>query len=164
MTGVLSDAQRAFLQGNHSAVMATLDDDGLPHLVPVGCALIDGQLWTSGRQNRVRTRHLRERPYATLTVLPLRTVEHPGHRPQRAPGHRGDWVSVAGPVEIRDADPVGDNLLLYREIMGTAPEDPAEYATAMVREGRLVYVLTPQKAYGPSWHRRLPPDLAEVTR
>ncbi len=163
MTGVLTDAQCAFLHTHHSAVMATLDDDGFPHVVPVGCALIGGRLWSSGRQGRVRTSHLRRRPHATLTVLPLRTVEHPGHRPRRASGHRGDWVSVFGPVEIQDADPVGDNLRLYQEIMGVPPADPDEYAEAMIRERRLVYVLTPQKAYGPSWHRRTPPDLVGVT-
>ena len=48
MAEVLSDQQRAFLEANHSAVMATVDDRGRPHAVPVLCALVDGQLWSSG--------------------------------------------------------------------------------------------------------------------
>ena len=153
MTGVLTDAQVAFLATHHAAVMATIDDDGFPHVVPVGCALIDGRLWSSGRRSRVRTRHLERRPHATLTVLPYRTPDRPGHQPRRPEAGWGDWVTVRGPVEIRDADPVGDNLRLYREIMGREPDDPSRYAEAMLREERLVYVLSPARAYGPSWRR-----------
>ena len=40
MAEVLSDSQRAFLEANHSAVMATVDDRGRPHAVPVLCALM----------------------------------------------------------------------------------------------------------------------------
>jgi PPOX class probable F420-dependent enzyme len=162
MTGALSEAEVAFLRHNHAAVMATIDEHGFPHVVPVGCALVDGRLWSSGRHSRVRTRHLRERPHATLTVLPLRTVEQPGHRPQRPPGYHGDWVTVFGTVEIRTDDPVGDNLLLYREIMGRPPDDPTGYAAMMLRERRLVYVLTPVRTYGPTWRRARTTEL-EVT-
>jgi nitroimidazol reductase NimA-like FMN-containing flavoprotein (pyridoxamine 5'-phosphate oxidase superfamily) len=42
---ILPDSQRAFLEANHSAVMATVDDRGRPHAVPVLCALVDGQPW-----------------------------------------------------------------------------------------------------------------------
>jgi Pyridoxamine 5'-phosphate oxidase len=54
---ILSDAQRAFLEANHSAVMATIDDRGRPHAVPVLCALgewltVSGPVETR-RQRRV---------------------------------------------------------------------------------------------------------------
>ena len=49
MASILSDQQRSFLEANHSAVMATIDDRGRPHAVPVLCALVDGQLWSSGK-------------------------------------------------------------------------------------------------------------------
>jgi hypothetical protein len=48
MADILSEQQRAFLEANHSAVMATVDDRGRPLAVPVLCALVDGQLWSSG--------------------------------------------------------------------------------------------------------------------
>ena len=44
MASVLSDQQRAFLEVNHSAVMATVDDRGRPHAVPVLCALVEDNL------------------------------------------------------------------------------------------------------------------------
>lgn len=153
MSGILTAAQIGFLETHHSAVMATIDDDGFPHVVPVGCALVDGRLWSSGRRNRVRTGHLIQRPHATLTVLPIRTPENPGHRPRRPDDHRGDWVTVLGSIEIKDDDPVRDNLWLYQQIMGHLPEDPQRYAAAMAREERLIYVLTPIRSYGPSWRR-----------
>ena len=60
MAEILSDSQLAFLEANHSAVMATVDDRGRPHAVPVLCALVDGRLWSSGTERRVRTRYLVE--------------------------------------------------------------------------------------------------------
>ena len=69
MAPVLSDRHRAFLEANHRAMMATVDDRGRPHAVPALCAVVDGQLWSSGTDRRVRTRYLAARPYASLTVL-----------------------------------------------------------------------------------------------
>ena len=55
----LSDSQRSFLETHHSAAMATMGCDGTPRMVRVGVALIDGKLWSSGTQDRVRTARLR---------------------------------------------------------------------------------------------------------
>jgi pyridoxine/pyridoxamine 5'-phosphate oxidase len=91
---ILSDAQRAFLEANHSAVMATVDDRGRPHAVPVLCALVDGQLWSSGSDPRARTRCPAARPFASLfaslTVL--------------GKGFWGEWLTVSGPVEALTAE------------------------------------------------------------
>jgi PPOX class probable F420-dependent enzyme len=133
MAEVLSEQQRAFLEANHSAVMATVDDRGRPHAVPVLCALVDGELWSSGTDLRVRTRHLESRPYATLTVLTR--------------GFWGEWLTVTGPVETRRGNRVDDNLRLYRAATGRDPDDLEEYRAAMATERRLVYVLTPEKVY-----------------
>ena len=139
MAEVLSAQQHAFLQVNHTAVMATIDARGRPHAVPVLCALVDGELWSSGTEGRVRTRHLDERPYATLTVL---------HK-----GFWGEWLTVAGKVEVRRASRVEDNLRLYRAATGRDPDDLDEYRTAMGEERRLVYALTPERVYPSSTAR-----------
>jgi|SoiMethySBSTD1v2_1073268.scaffolds.fasta_scaffold31742_2 PPOX class probable F420-dependent enzyme len=133
MAPVLSDRQRAFLEANHSAVMATVDGRGRPHAVPVLCALVDGQLWSSGTELRVRTRYLAARPYASLTVL--------------GQGFWGEWLTVRGPVETRRERGVEDNLRLYRAVTGRDPDDLEEYRAAMVTERRLVYALTPERVY-----------------
>jgi len=133
MAPVLSDRQRAFLEANHSAVMATVDGRGRPHAVPVLCALVGGQLWSSGTELRVRTRYLAARPYASLTVL--------------GQGFWGEWLTVRGPVETRRERGVEDNLRLYRAVTGRDPDDLEEYRAAMVTERRLVYALTPERVY-----------------
>ena len=133
MAEILTSRQRAFLEANHSAIMATVDDRGRPHAVPVLCALVDGQLWSSGTDLRVRTRYLAARPYASLTVL--------------GKGFWGEWLTVSGPVETRRDHRVEDNLRLYRAATGRDPDDLEEYRAAMVAERRLVYVLTPERVY-----------------
>ena len=133
MAEVLSEQQLAFLDGNHTAVMATTDACGRPHAVPVLCAVVDGELWSSGTEGRVRTRHLDQRPYATLTVLQK--------------GFWGEWLTVAGPVRVRRGDGPADNLRLYRAVTGRDPDDLEEYRAAMVAERRLVYALTPERVY-----------------
>ena len=133
MAEALSEQHRAFLAANHSAVLATVDDRGRPHAVPVLCALIEGRLWSSGTDRRVRTRHLEARPYASLTVL--------------AKGFWGEWLTVSGPVETRRDRRVEDNLRLYRAVTCRDPDDLEEYRAAMVAERRLVYVLTPQRVF-----------------
>jgi PPOX class probable F420-dependent enzyme len=133
MGQVLTEQHRAFLEANHTAVMATVDGVGRAHAVPVLCALVGEELWSSGTDLRVRTRHLEARPYATLTVLTR--------------GFWGEWLTVAGPVEIRRDARVEDNLRLYRVATGRDPDDLDEYRAAMVAERRLVYVLTPERVY-----------------
>ena len=65
----LSGRARAFLEANRGAAMTTLRRDGSAHAVRVGVALVDGRLWSSGTADRVRTRHLRRDPRATLFVF-----------------------------------------------------------------------------------------------
>jgi len=130
---ILSQRHVAFLETNHRAIMATVDDRGRPHAVPVLCALVDGRLWSSGTERRVRTRYLAARPFASLTVL--------------GEGFGGEWLTVSGPVETRRHHRVEDNLRLYRAATGRDPDDLEEYRAAMVAERRLVYVLTPERVF-----------------
>ncbi|HEX8135675.1 MAG TPA: pyridoxamine 5'-phosphate oxidase family protein [Actinomycetes bacterium] len=44
MGEVLTERHRAVLEANHTAVMATVDDLGRAHAVPVPCAPIGGEL------------------------------------------------------------------------------------------------------------------------
>jgi PPOX class probable F420-dependent enzyme len=65
----LSERERAFLAEHHSAAMATVREDGSPHVVRVGVAVVDGRIWSSGTRGRLRTRNLRRDPRATLLVF-----------------------------------------------------------------------------------------------
>jgi PPOX class probable F420-dependent enzyme len=114
--------------------MATLRADGTPHLVRVGVGLVDGKLWSSGTKTRVRTRHLRHDPRATLFVLDPKDAWH--------------WLALETTVTIHDGpDAVDRNLALYRVLAGE-PDDLDEYRRAMVDEQRLIYEFEINRAYG----------------
>jgi PPOX class probable F420-dependent enzyme len=126
---------RRFLEDNHGAVVATLRADGTPHVARVGVGLVDGKLWSSGTQGRVRTGHLRRDPRATLFVLDPNDAWH--------------WLALESIVTIHDGpDAVDRNLALYRVLAGE-PDDIDEYRQAMVDEQRLIYEFDIKRAYGP---------------
>jgi PPOX class probable F420-dependent enzyme len=123
-----------FLERHHSAVMVTLKRDGTPHVARITVGLVNGKLWSSGTQGRIRTRHLRRDPRATLCVLDDRN-------PYR-------WLGLETTVTILDGpDAPQQNLALYRVLAGE-PKDLGEYLQAMVREERLVYEFAIQRSYG----------------
>jgi PPOX class probable F420-dependent enzyme len=124
---------RGFLEKHHSAVLVTLRRDGFPHVAKVGIGLVDGKLWSSGTQDRVRTAHVRRDPRGTLFVS--------GSGPQ-------EWLGLDCRVSILDGDDAPQlNLKLYRELAGE-PDDLQEYLDAMVAERRLIYEFEVLKAYG----------------
>lgn len=130
----MDDRVRAFLERHHGAVMATLRRDGTPHVARIAVGLVDGELWSSGTQTRVRTKHLRRDPRATLLVLDDANPYH--------------WLGLETRVAIHDGrDAVERNLALYRVLAGE-PGDLGEYREAMVRERRLIYAFDIRRAYG----------------
>jgi hypothetical protein len=67
----LADAELAFLVEHHSAAMVTVNPEGIAKVARVGVALIDGKLWSSGTEDRVRTKRLRRRAApSTSTTSP----------------------------------------------------------------------------------------------
>lgn len=135
MTGATVDRNvEQFLTHNHDAVMTTLKRDGTPHVARMALAVVDGRLWSSGTQSRVRTKHLRRDPRCTLFVFG---------------GERQEWLGLETEVEVLDGtDAPQLNLRLYRAITGRQPDDLDEYLAAMVDEGRLIYEFTVLRAYG----------------
>ena len=65
----LSSAETKFLETQHSAAMITIGSGGVPKVVRIGVALVDGHVWSSGTQGRVRTKRLRRDPRCTLFVF-----------------------------------------------------------------------------------------------
>ena len=130
----MDERVRAFLEDHHSAAVATIKPDGAPHVARIGIALIGDVLWSSGTRNRVRTRNLRRDPRATLFVFDPRQAQ--------------SWMGIESQVRILDGpDAPQKNLELYRALAGE-PEDVEEYLAAMVREERLIYEFTIDRAYG----------------
>jgi PPOX class probable F420-dependent enzyme len=130
----LSERDREFLATNRSAVMVTLKADGTPHVARVGVGLVDGKLWSSGTQGRLRTKHLRRDPRSTLFVFSDRD--------------RQQWLGLETTVTILDGPDAPElNLRLYRTLAGE-PDDVHEYLRAMVDEQRLIYEFEVGHSYG----------------
>jgi hypothetical protein len=138
----LSDRDAAFLQGHHSAAMITTARSGVAKAVRVGVALVDGKLWSSGTQDRARTRRLRSDPRCTLFVFDSGFA----------------WLTLETAVKILEADDAPQlNLRLFR-VMQSRPDGPLswfgghlsedEFLRAMVDERRLIYEFDVQRTYG----------------
>jgi PPOX class probable F420-dependent enzyme len=142
----LSPAQRAFLEANHAAAMITLRDDGTPHAVRVGVAVVDGRVWSSGLPSRARTRHVRRDPRATLFVFDQAYA----------------FLSLEARVRILDGpDAPEQSLRLFEAMQRGLPNVPpgmllwhgtprtrADFVRIMADEQRLIYEFEPLRAYG----------------
>lgn len=138
----LSGADVNFLADHHSAAMITVSSAGVAKPSRVSIALVDGKLWSSGTQNRVRTARLRYDPRCTLFVFDAESA----------------WRGLETTVTILDGpDAPQLNLRLFREMLG-APTGPIswfgrnfsddEFIQAMVDQERLVYEFEVHRSYG----------------
>ena len=141
-TMALSPKDTAFIEEHPSAAMITVSRDGTPRAARVGIALVDGKLWSSGTQDRVRTKRLRRDPRCTLFVFEA--------------GWK--WLTLDTTVRILDGDDAPElNLRLVRA-MQRKPTGPLgwftgelseeEFLAALVDEKRLVYEFDIQRSYG----------------
>jgi PPOX class probable F420-dependent enzyme len=137
----------AFIDQHSSAAMVTLRADGTPHTARVGVAVVDGRIWSSGTESRVRTRHLRRDPRASLFVF---DTSPPG----------AQWLGLETEVTILDGPDAPElNFRLMRQMQtGRAPEGKVvwfggmiseeDFLAQMREEQRLVYEFGVKRAYG----------------
>ncbi|HEX5480306.1 MAG TPA: pyridoxamine 5'-phosphate oxidase family protein [Dehalococcoidia bacterium] len=143
----MDQALTTFLEHNRGAAMITVRRNGAAHAVRVGIALVDGKIWSSGTQSRLRTRHLRRDPRSTLFVF------------DAAYG----YASLECTVNILDgADAPELNLRLFevfqRGMTPPVPEgkvmwsgaqrDIDDFLRIMREERRLIYEFEVQRASG----------------
>jgi PPOX class probable F420-dependent enzyme len=141
------DKTRTFLEKHHAAAMATVRANGLPHVVRVGVALVNGKLWSSGVPDRVRNRHLRRDPRASLYV------------PEQGYG----YLTIEAGVTILEGPDVPDlSVALFRTMQAGMPGittpgnlfwgrvevTPDQFRQAMLNEHRLIYEFHPTRTYG----------------
>jgi hypothetical protein len=122
--------------------MITIGENGLPKPVRVGIALVDGKLWSSGTQDRVRTRRLRRDPRCTLFVF----------------DQAFRWLALETTVTILEGpEAAAQNLRLFR-VMQDRPSgslswfgsdlNEGAFLQAMVQEHRLIYEFGVHRSYG----------------
>jgi PPOX class probable F420-dependent enzyme len=138
-------AVESFIRENQAAAMITLRADGSAHSVRVGVGIVDGKLWSSGTQTRVRTKHLRRDPRSTLFVF----------------DNQFRWLSLECRVNILDGPEAPHlNFRLMEEFQRKMQVEPgkvswfgrqltrAEFFDTMVQEQRLIYEFDILRAYG----------------
>jgi len=136
---------RTYLDKYHGAAMVTLRRDGTPHVVRVGVALIDGKIWSSGTQTRVRTKNLRRDPRSTLFVF----------------DSEWRWLTLECAVNILEGSDAPQLNLQFMQVMQQGmPTEPdrinwfgrmmthEEFLKTMVEEQRLIYEFDIVRAYG----------------
>jgi PPOX class probable F420-dependent enzyme len=143
----LTEQELAFLADNHRAAMVTLRPDGGPHVVRVGAAVVDGKVWSSGTQGRVRTGNLRRDPRSTLFVF------------DQAWG----GLALDATVTILEGPDVPRlSLRLFQEMQRQLDPGPSpghlfwegkevgheQFLRTMVEERRLIYQFEVHRAYG----------------
>ena len=138
----LTDSEIAFLEKNHSAAMITTTADGTPKVARVGVAVIDGRLWSSGTNDRVRTKRLRRDPRCTLYVH----------------DNAFGFLAIESTVTILDGSDATDLSLRLFRVMQGKPTGPLswfggefednEFLARMKAEQRLIYEFEPHHTYG----------------
>src|SRR5258708_5280649 len=122
----LTPAETAFLESQHSAAMITIGEGGVPKAVRVGVALVDGKLWSSGTQDRVRTSRLRRDPRCTLFVF----------------DQQFSWLALETTVTILEGpDAAAQNLQLFR-VMQNRPSGSLIWYGGEVDETSFLHTMT----------------------
>ena len=122
-----------FLERVWTGAMVTVRPNGTAHVARLNVGLVDGKIWVSGTQSRVRTKHLRANPKATLFVFDSKS---------------GDWLGIEGHVTIHEGPDAPEKCLALQRATGREPEDLEAFRRRMVEEQRLIYEFSIDRAYG----------------
>jgi hypothetical protein len=143
----LSEEQQRFLDSNHSAAMIVPRSTGAPHAVRVATAVVGGKIWSSGTQDRLRTRLLRRDPRSTLFIF----------------GSGNGYLTLETTVMLLEGADVPElSLRLFQTMQaGMQPPPPSghlmwfgqplsfdEFRQRMIDEQRLIYQFEVERAYG----------------
>ncbi|MFE1235576.1 PPOX class F420-dependent oxidoreductase [Streptomyces tendae] len=134
-TRVCLDELLDFVRPRHRAVLLTRRSDGSPQGSPLTCGVDDaGRIVVSTYPERAKTRNARRDPRVSIIVL--------------SDEWNGPWVQIDGTAEVLDApDSVEPLVEYFRNISGEHP-DWDEYRQAMVKQGKSIIRVTPEK-WGP---------------
>lgn len=124
-----------FVRPRHHGILLTIRADGSPQGSPVTMGVDSaGRIVVSTYPERAKTRNAKRNPAASVIVL--------------SDDFGGAWVQVDGTAEVIDIpDSVEPLVEYYRSISGEHP-DWNEYREAMVRQGKSLIRVTPQR-WGP---------------
>ena len=139
------DELLAFVRERHDVVLLTYRADGGPQLSPVTAGVDDdGRIVVATYPERAKAVNVRRDPRASVLVL--------------SDAFGDAWVQVDGSAEVLDLPEALDAFVTYfRNISGEHP-DWDEYRAAMVRQGKCLLRITPER-WGPIATGGFPPRL-----
>ncbi|HEY9291470.1 MAG TPA: pyridoxamine 5'-phosphate oxidase family protein [Microlunatus sp.] len=145
----MDDQIAAYLDDHHAAAMITQRPDRRVHAVRCGVAVVDGRLWSSGTQQRVRTANLRRNPECTLFVFGASTDD---------PYSYLTLETTATILEGPDAPELNWSLFSAMQAGMNPPSDQLywngtltsrdDFLAVMVDEQRLIYEFAIHASYG----------------
>jgi PPOX class probable F420-dependent enzyme len=146
-TSVSREELLDFVRPRHRVLLITTRSDGRPQASPVTAGVDgSGRIVVSTYPQRAKTRNARRDPRVSVLVL--------------SEDFDGPWVQVDGTAEVVDAtEDVEPFVEYFRCIAGEHP-DWAEYREAMVKQGKSLLLITPER-WGPIATGGFPPELAE---
>jgi len=135
-----------FIRPRHRATLVTTRSDGSPQLSLVTCGVdAEGRIVISTYPERAKAANLRRRPAASVCI--------------QSEDWNGPYVQVDGTAEVIDLpDSVEPLVEYFRCISGEHP-DWDEYRAAMVRQGKSLIRITPER-WGPIATGGFPPGRA----
>mgnify|MGYP001203514334 CR=1 FL=1 len=139
------DGLLEFVRPRHRMVLTTTRHDGAPQMSPVTGGVDErGRIVIATYPQRAKTANARRDPAVSVLV--------------QSDEWDGPWVQVDGRAEVLDVPEAVDPLVDYfRSISGEHP-DWDEYREAMVRQGKSLIRITPDR-WGPVATGGFPPEL-----
>ena len=144
-TTVTRDELLDFISPRHHAIVITTRADGTPQASPVTCGVDDGKIVVATYPERAKTRNARRNPQVTVLVL--------------SDDFGGPWVQVDGTAEVLNVPEAIEPLVGYFRAISGEHSDWDEYRQAMVRQGKSLLRITPER-WGPVATGGFPPRLA----
>jgi PPOX class probable F420-dependent enzyme len=122
-----------FIRRNHHAVLATIKRDGRPQMSHISYLLDDdGKIKISVTLDRAKTRNLLRDPRASLSIVADAWSE---------------YLVVDGTCEVVQDDAVPLLRHVYEGIVGKPHDNWDAFDASMVRDGRVVLVITIERIY-----------------
>jgi PPOX class probable F420-dependent enzyme len=127
-----------FVAARNQGVLATVGDQGLPHLTNILYSVADDGIEISITDGRVKTRNLRRQPRGALHVVGDNFWQY------AVIEARAELSAVAGGTQDGTVEQL---VAMYRRVRGEHP-DWDEYRRDMVQQRRILLTLRPERAYG----------------
>ncbi len=144
-TDVDRDELDEFLRPRHRGILITARGEGGVQASPVTCGLgPDGRILIATYPSRAKTANARRDPAVGIVVI--------------SDDWDGPWVQVDGTAEVTDVPEAVEGLVDYFRCISGEHSDWDEYREAMVRQGKSLIAITPQR-WGPIATGGFPPEV-----